>query len=291
VTNVFNSLSRYSTSQEENYLTEAFVYLLRLLFERVPEQGIQLLNEICELSQEGMFTNAGEVSISTQGNVGEGWVDIEIWGNNQVIYIEVKHDSPLGIGQLEYYWEHLQTLNAKTKMLLLLTRSRLSRLETTLEQEKYHHICWYEIYNSIACASIQDEVCNHMKADFMEFLEEKKMSLKKVGWEYINGVTNLVHLVDMIEAALSEAVPDIKYQKTGGWFWRGYYIQDNLFVGVRYDLPLIVVLEDDRGYKPTYKVDLDLEKEHFFSLTKDEQFELLIKFIREGYQEYMRRNQ
>ena len=38
------------------------------------------------------------------------------------------------------------------------------------------------------------------------------------------------------------------------------------------------------GTNPTYKRDLDLEKEHFFSLSKDEQFESLIGFLKEAYQ-------
>jgi hypothetical protein len=46
---------------------------------------------------------------------------------------------------------------------------------------------------------------------------------------------------------------------------------------------MVVVFENNRGYDPvTHKMDLDLEQEHFFSLTKDQQLECLIAFIRQA---------
>jgi hypothetical protein len=54
-------------------------------------------------------------------------------------------------------------------------------------------------------------------------------------------------------------------------------------VAFAFFLPLVVVFENNRGYDPvTHKVDLDLEQEHFFSLTKDQQLECLVAFIRQA---------
>jgi len=61
---------------------------------------------------------------------------------------------------------------------------------------------------------------------------------------------------------------------------------DLVWFGVRYHDPLVVVFEDNRGYNPvTYRRDLDLEKQHFFSLNKDEQFELLVTFLKRAWED------
>lgn len=112
------------------------------------------------------------------------------------------------------------------------------------------------------------------------------MSMKKVTWEYIEGVTALVNLIEMLEAALSEAMPGVKFVRTAGWNWRGLYFEDDLFVGVRYDQPLVLVLENNRGYPPvTDKRDLKLEQVHFFSLTRGKQFECLVEYLRQAREE------
>jgi hypothetical protein len=72
----------------------------------------------------------------------------------------------------------------------------------------------------------------------------------------------------------------VKLSRTAEWNWRGFYFLKDLFCGVRYDVPLVLVFENNRGYDPvTCKMDLDLDQEHFFSLAKDEQFECLVSFV------------
>jgi hypothetical protein len=104
--------------------------------------------------------------------------------------------------------------------------------------------------------------------------------MKKVPWEYIDGVPALVGLTDMMEAAITEVLPDASFKRTAGWSWRGFYLHDDYWVGLRYHEPLLIVFEDNKGNAPvTYKQDLDLRREHFFSLDKDEQFERLVAFL------------
>ena len=110
------------------------------------------------------------------------------------------------------------------------------------------------------------------------------MNLVKVDWEYTDGIKSLLNLTNMLEAALEE-VYDLKLKKTGGWFWRGYYI-DTIFCGVRYDRPQIITFENNMGSYPSFKKEFNLDKEHFLAFSKEEQLECLVEFIRETAKEY-----
>ena len=278
--NVFSSLSRYSSSTDENYLTESLVFLVMLLLERMPEEGLALVNLLSGASQMALFSDPRSVEISTQITVEQGRPDIEIRsGSDLLIYVEVKHDSGLGWDQLERYHAELLKSGIPTTRLVLLTRSRYSSPATTLPPSEYYHLRWYEIYNHLSAMETCDDVCEYFTRCFMDFLEEKKMSMKQVGWEYITGVPALLDLTDMMEAAIAVVIPDSGLKRTAGWSWRGFYLYEEYFFGMRYALPVTVVFEDNRGNSPNFKQSLDLAAAHFFSLSKDEQFECIVAFL------------
>jgi len=280
--NIFSSLSKYSSGANENYLTEALVFVTRLLLERTPAAGLDMVNLLCGLSQETWFSDPKSVHISTQVTTDEGRPDIEIRGKDTLVYIEVKHDSPLTSGQLESYKTQLDKAASPNTRLVLLTRSRNSAFETTLQPGDYHHIYWYEIYNRLSQTDTQDDVCQYFVQSLMSFLEEKRMSMKRVTWEYIQGVPALLNLTDMMETAIAEVMPGVKFTRTAGWTWRGFYLPNGYWFGIRYTQPLVVVFENNNGKSPTYKRDLNLEKNHFFALNKDEQFECLVEFLQQA---------
>ena len=58
-----------------------------------------------------------------------------------------------------------------------------------------------------------NDVCNYFIKDFSNFLEEKKMILKKVSWEYIKGVEQMITLIYMLETALSDVLPNQQIKK------------------------------------------------------------------------------
>jgi hypothetical protein len=279
--NLFSTLSRYDSNSPENYLTESFVYLLRLLNERQPAQARRFLSKLC--NQQSL--PAGDIVFQTQKAVGDGWVDIAIrLGDALLVYIEVKHDSPLELGQLEYYHCHLQQEHATTKQMVLLTRSRISALETKLEPVKYHHVCWYEVYDWLAMLHDVDEVSDFVVSDFMAFLEEKQMNLHKVTWEYERGVRAMLDLATMLEIAITEAIGNGSIKKTAGWNWRGFYVQPDFFVGFRFHEPMYIAFENSNGNSPSYSRRFSIEDSHFLALTDSEQFEQLVIFIRDAYE-------
>ena len=285
--NVFSTLHRARLGAED-YLTEAFVFLLKLLLEREPERGIAIINRLSGLPRDAHFEHPESVALSTQIIVDEGRPDIEIRdGQERLVYVEVKHDSPLGVRQLERYLSELQVSPFPTTRLVLLTRSRVSAQETTLAPCEYHHVCWYEIYNWLAEMEVRDEVCQYFIPGFMRFLEEKKMSMEKVPQEYVEGVPAILKLTNMMEASIPEAMPKTKHTRTAGWGWRGFAIDGGYFYGIRLAKPSLVVFDNSYAPKRTYRRNLDLESEGFFALSNSEQFERLVEFLRLASKEAM----
>lgn len=289
--NVFSALSTYGSSEEENYLTESFVFLINLLIERVPNEGVRFLNRLTGSLPLHSITQPRLVVIRTQVTCEQGRPDIEIReGEDTLAYVEIKHDSPIGYGQLEYYLNQLNQSGYTNVQLVLLTRSRASATETTLAPADYHHVCWYEIYNWLAAISHRDEVSQYFIGAFMSFLEEKNMNLKKVTWEYMQGTKSLLNLTIMMETAAKEIMPEMTFRRTAGWNWRGFSLDSAYFFGLRFDHPSLIVFENNQGTNPTAKCELDLEVTHFFALTKDEQFELLVNFLKKAKAEVPKGN-
>lgn len=287
-TNLFSALSRYATRQEENFLTEALVYVLNLLLEKTDAKGVEILQQICGDATASWFTDYGNISITTQNTIDEGMPDIVVTiAGDKVAFIEVKHDSSLGQDQLERYYAHLMSSPYVDKQLVLLTRSRNSIQETSLDQEQFNHVCWYELSGWLSEADLNDETSHFIVQQFLEFLREKEMSMEKVTWEYIEGVPVMANLLNMLGIAISEVDPELGVKKTMGWSWGGYYLEGEIFLGFRFANHLVISFENDTGNNPTFKRDLLLEKVHFFSLSAGEQLECLIEFIRKSYSEYL----
>jgi hypothetical protein len=283
---LFTVLSRFAFRQEENFLTESLVYMLNLILEREKQVGLSILAKLCGRRFATGLDNAANISIKTQFTVDEGRPDIVIQvDSDKIAYIEVKHDSSLGVEQLERYYLDLMSSKAKDTQLVLLTRSRHSIQETSLDRSLFHHVCWYEISGWLSEADFRDDIIAFLVEQFLEFLKEKEMSMEKVTWEYIQGVPAMINLVNMIGTALSEVAPESSTKKTVGASWAGFYMSE-LFIGFRYANPLIIVFENNTGNSPTFKRDLFLEKAHFFSLSAGEQLECLIDFMRVSLQEY-----
>lgn len=278
--NIFSTLSKYGAYEAENYLTESFVYVLTLLLNRLPKHGLQILENLTDIDILDQSLEPNKIKLETQVSLKGGIFDIVITGENRFLtFIEVKHDSPLGEGQLEYYKELLEQSDYPQKSLVLLTRSRFSAHETELTEDEYHHVCWYEVHYWIKGILGNDEVVDFIASNFLKFLEEKKMSLPKISLEYERGVSSMIDLSSMIESALGEVFPKSKIKCSAGWSWRGFYLDEKYFIGVRFNEPTILVFENNQGTKSTFKKDFVLKESHFFLLDASDQFEALIKYF------------
>jgi hypothetical protein len=239
----------------------------------------KVILNLCGLSREDI--DDGRITLGTQPSLEEGRPDIRInIDDRYAVFVEVKDWSSLTEGQLEGYCEQIQTEYGKRGRLVLLTRSRHSIQETSLDPTLYHHVCWYEIYTWLDSLQFTDKLTAHLVSEFMTFLEGKAMGVQKVTWEYENGIKSMIILTQLLETAISEAWPDAKVKRTAGWSWRGLYVEEEYFVGCRFDDPTTLVFENNHGNNPTFKLDLDFYDAHFHSLSSGEQLETLTSFIK-----------
>ncbi len=298
--NIFSALAKYNSATDENYLTEAFVFLLKSLLQREHSRGVEFLNTLCVNNSEFCFSADARISVSTQDVTEQGTPDIKISTPDKLIYIEVKHDSPLGYRQVERYKKVLESSPKAIKYVVLLTRFAVD-FETE-EEKPYKHVRWFEVYNWLDNIKSEDQIVVYLIESFKSFLEVKRMSMQKVGWEYINGVPAFNNLIDM----LGEAIKGVSlrvHQRSAGWNRKGFYVGSTEFLcSVSYNNPLVVafIMLDKTKFdkklveSPTYEVRagsqsiwfrLPLEELLFFSLDKDKQLEEITKFVRVSYQE------
>lgn len=302
---VFSTLAKYNSAIDENYLTESFVFLINSLLERERHIGVEILNSLCVQNNDFSFNMDEVISVSSQETTEQGTPDIKISSPGKLIYVEVKHDSPIGKLQLSRYERALESSSASIKHVILLTRFAI---DFEKQGEKpYKHVRWFEVYNWLANVnpSVKEPVIVYLIDSFKSFLEVKQMSIQKVGWEYINGVPALINLVNMIEVAIQGASLDV-YSRSAQWEQKGFYVEDNkLWCGIHYNNPLVITFEmigkEKFDLKAAKKTDyalkegreriwfrLPLEDLQFFSLDKDEQLEKIIKFIKVAYAEAQR---
>ncbi len=301
--NIFSALAKYNSAIDENYLTEAFVFLVNSLLARERHIGLEILTWLCVDNNEFSFDTGETISVSTQETTEQGRPDIKVSSPNKLIYIEVKHDSALGPQQLARYKRALESSTATIKHVVLLTRFAIDLEEQ--EEKPYKHVRWREVYNWLENTKAKDPISVYLIESFESFLEVKQMSIQKVGWEYINGVPALINLVNMIEVAIQGArIPFYSsFPRAAALDWRGFYLENKEFwCGIRYDNHLVIIfeIEDKKNYNtklidaPSYPVEenrnfawfeLQLENIRFFSLDKDEQLEEITKFVKTAYKE------
>lgn len=300
VDNIFEHLSRFGHRQDENYLTECFVFVLNFLLEYDKPLCLRLLELLCVKDKDFSFAPDEEISIETQERTKEGIPDIKITSPEKLIYIEVKLGSGLRDRQISDYKKILKNSKKKIKKVNLLSRFPI---ETNAEKERpYKKSYWYEIYNGLSNMSSNNEAVEYFINKFKEYMEVEGLSTEKVKWEYIDGIPAFFNLIQMCENGLTEkGFEDLKY--SAGQEWYGIKFDNNDFwVGIVYDNHLEILLDAEkkeynynlnvRSKELSYEFDnednrphywLNLEKIHFFSLNKDEQQEKITTFIKECY--------
>ncbi|MFC1979447.1 hypothetical protein ACFLVS_01025 [Chloroflexota bacterium] len=300
---IFSALAKYSLPQDENYLTEAFVFLINSLLISEKSIGTQLLNSLCAESDEAVFDTEDEISVSTQYVTDLGTPDIKVSAQDKLVYVEVKDYSPVKARQLKHYREVLETSDCESQRLILLTRYAVDYIDHKGIPDR--QVCWFEVYNWLTCLETQDSVSAYLINSFKSFLEDRRMSIERVSWEYINGVPSFNNLINMIEAAIKNVGITFhkKKPRAAAWDSKGFWLNNKkYYCGIYYNAPLTVVfkafhkkdLNMDNVQIPSYPTKeafasiwfmLQLEDIHFFALDKDIQLEKITKFIGTAYNE------
>jgi len=275
---VFSALAKYNSARHENYLTESLVFVLKAMLVTDPDASVRFLNKLCFGEGDAGFTSSSDISISTQVSTDEGKPDITVSAPTVSVFVEVKHDSPLGYRQMERYRKALLDRTATTKRLVLLTRFAIDFGEAGDRPDM--HIRWSQIDDWLRDAKVTHPVTIYLVAALREFLKEKNMSIDKTTSEYVEGTTSLFRFMDMLRAAIESEGLKI-YQNSAGWTHRGYYIEDNRkFCGILYADPreLLFQLDNDNVRQLT----LEDSPGGFFAVERDAQVEILRRFVRDG---------
>jgi len=280
---MFSTLASYGLASPENYLTEALAFVLRTLLRRSPGIAIEFLNRLAPNLPEHAFTQAEDIGVHTQVTTPVGRPDLCITqGTDTRVYVEIKHDSPLEPGQLEAYFGELKDSWPPNSALVFLSRSKGDATITTLPDGQFHHVCWYHLHTWLSQSSNADPVCSFLAAELLAYLKEKAMDLPRIEWQYDDGVRALINLAEMMEASYREVLPKGQIRRSGGWFSRGFYVDNAFFYGLRYSDPMLIVFENNFGNNPSAKAVFDMQARHFLALTQGEQLEALIDFVKES---------
>lgn len=118
--NLFTCLFQWARRQDENFVTEAFAYLLFYLCRHDWGTTQGFVQRLC-FGNEGGYQVRGPPAISTQVREAEGQPDIQLCWPDAFVLVEVKKGSGVGAAQVQRYREILNRSAAAVKRLVLLT--------------------------------------------------------------------------------------------------------------------------------------------------------------------------
>jgi hypothetical protein len=303
--NLFLRLHKWAWRQDENFLTESLAVVLEQLLALAPGVGTRLVARLTGGFIDLPPEDASAIEVRTQVEVGQGRPDLEIRTPLHLVWIEVKAESELRVGQLEGYRVLLGECGVEQTRLVLLTRYpavfQPGDALPDLEVRWYEFADWLE--DEIPAAEAAGEVAGFLARQFLDFLGVRKMRLAQVGKYMPEGVRALANLLDMLfEAAAACRVPAkistgrdyAGISLDGGKYWVGLEFADpeKLWFGTRSRinpeaarrLGAGEVTEESSvpgGFRWWNGVELDSESAHFFSRSKVGQMEWLIGFLRE----------
>ena len=101
--NLFVSLHKWAHRQDENFVTQAFIFLINHLLDHEETVGSELVKWLCFGSTVPPSSIDGRPSVTGQFRTEVGIPDIKIEYNRVFCLIEVKKGSRLGHDQLERY--------------------------------------------------------------------------------------------------------------------------------------------------------------------------------------------
>ncbi len=178
--NLLVNLHKWASKQDENFTTEAFVFLLNYLLDHEPEIAVNVLRKMTDGFLSLNPSKASTVSIKSQVITGKGNPDIEISIDEYLIFVEVKIESDLGEDQLDRYIEILNGYkNRKTKLILL------SKYQIVFDDQKIpvYAIRWFQIYDWLRKELLDNELelpSKYLLKQFLEFAGHQNLVIHKV---------------------------------------------------------------------------------------------------------------
>ena len=201
---VFSVLFRWARRQGENFTTEAFAWLLRLLLRSEPTAGEGLISLLCLGKRDTHLLAADHIVVTTQKVTRAGKPDISISTDSFLAYVEVKTGATLGVNQLGRYRRALEEERGQRRgELVLLT---VDYVEIADEDSAHvRKVRWHEVDRWLSDLDLGDGVTQFAVKEFIAFMKENVMTVQRVGWEYVKGVQAMRRLMAMLARALEAA--------------------------------------------------------------------------------------
>lgn len=235
----------------------------------------------------------------------KGRPDLEIRALDRLVWIEVKVEAELQVGQLEGYRVLLGEYADRQTRLILLTRYLpvFQPGDACPDRE----VRWFELADratkELATVKQFSEAAEFLARQFVEFLEARRMTLTQVGKYMPDGIRALTHLLNMLFEVGGAC--RVSVQKAATWSEIGVHLDGRKYwIGVRYTHPeqLVFATRGQIDMEAAHKLgvgelteenavpgrfrwqrsaDLDSESVHFFERTKLSQLQWLLDFLRE----------
>ncbi len=224
---IFTRLLAARANSKEDYLTECFAGLLDIWSKEDSNDfkcfiewltGKRIEGELKEIATQKTAASFGRPDL---------WIQFE----NHLILIENKWDAPVGDGQIEAYFDYLKQTRKKTgKETSLILLSRWHNEYPWGQKKPDKEVTWIEISRKVK-NKLEEPEGGHTpllfyKKQFYNFLEDNNMADKPVSWQYMEGASALLRLVELIKNSLEELESEGKVsesQITHGQKWAGCY--------------------------------------------------------------------
>lgn len=311
--NLLTALHRWAWRQDENFITDAFAFLLRRLLTEDFAVGIELVQFVAG-DRIPVATTAATIRVRTQVTVAQGRPDIEISCPNHLVYIEAKVESGFGAQQLERYLAALDArLPPHSTTLVVLSRYPAdipSTISDRVIARRWHQVA-HRLMEIRERKAIKGDVNKFLLEQLLGFFVARNITMERVGPELMSGVRAFRSLIAMVSEALSAR--HVTMADTFGRQWAGYYFDQKaqeFFLGAYYDRPHVLVFETykfpvvpDAAEKLGFgkmgpgrwenELDLQSEDVRFFALNQQEQFQKVEKFLSDSIEaaRTMRRDQ
>lgn len=292
--NVLIQLHNLCGKQDENFITESFVNLLRLLRDYDSINASLILKKITNNLLYTDDSNISKVDINTQITIDSGRPDIEIRFGDYIIFIEVKVKSDFGSTQLDRYNKYLKNINHKKTSLITITKDPFKNGSNSIKPTNL--VRWHEIHSWFIELHTKNKIVSYNINQFVEFMVHRGLSMDYVKWEMTEGLKSFKNLMDMIGESLSSL--QFRFKTAVAWEWYGYYIDESKYwIGTVFDKPHIILFHTESfGNADNTNVDvgviansrwenrLDLSSEdtHFFACSKESQISLIDDFVKKS---------
>jgi hypothetical protein len=303
--NFFARLSKWARRQDENFLTEAFAVLLEHLLMLAPGVGTRLICKLTDGLINAPAEEANTLVLRTQVDVVQGRPDLEISAPNKLVWVEVKAESPLRVGQLEGYRVLLDAAAAGETKLVLLTRYHEEFIGERTRPDLA--IRWYELAHwleaEMAELAATCDLATFLAQQFLDFLGDKGMTLTQVNKYTPDGLRGLSSLLNMLEEAALAC--KLSVRQLPQWYAIGLYLDSQ-----KYWIGIIFAKPDRLWFSTCCRIDpeaairlgvgeiteekvpgglrwwrgaeMESEAIHFYSRDKVSQMQWLEEFLREN---------